>query len=208
MAKKIRQLKKKQSKLAEEDIRKNSGKEISHTISKIKAHERLYTFLLVIVFMVTISLSVFLGLKVDSYQLYDSNYYPSNFTMTGQLVTLSEKNVLHDLEGLSSKKYKVEYFNNTDHDINFLIRFAVDESTQEKCNCMDKIVDYQKIKFSLDGEHVQTFSDETMIISAGMIKSRKSDTFQVRLWLDDSLQDQECYFYGKFVLEELEDMDS
>ena len=76
MAKVIRQLKtKKRKKLAEEDINKNSGKEISHTISKIKAHERFYTFILVIIFMVTISVSVFLGLKVDSYQLYDASYY-------------------------------------------------------------------------------------------------------------------------------------
>jgi len=209
MAKKIRQIKsKKQEKLTEEDIRKNSGKEISHTISKIKAHERFYTLILVIVFMITISISVFLGFKVDSYQLYDSGYYLSNFTMTGQLVALSRKSVLKDEEGLKSQVYTLEYFNNTDHDINFLIRFARDEETIQRCNCEEKIIPYQKIKYSLDGVHVQSFSDETMILSAGMLKSRKSDQFKVRFWIDDSLEEEEeCFYYGKFVIEELEDMD-
>ena len=210
MAKVIRQLKtKKRKKLAEEDINKNSGKEISHTISKIKAHERFYTFILVIIFMVTISLSVFLGLKVDSYQLYDASYYLSSFTLSGELVTLTQKQVMNDLEGLSSKSYTLQYSNHTDHDVNFLIRFAKDESQVAKCKCEDKIVDYQKIKYSIDGEHVQQFSDETMILSAGMIPSGQSDEFKVRLWLDESLTDtEECYYCGKFILEELEDMDA
>ena len=190
MAKVIRQLKtKKRKKLAEEDINKNSGKEISHTISKIKAHERFYTFILVIIFMVTISVSVFLGLKVDSYQLYDASYYLSSFTLSGELVTLSKKNVMNDIEGLSSKTYTLKYSNHTERDVNFLIRFATDETQKAKCKCDDKIVDYQKIKYSIDGEHVQQFSDETMILSAGMVKSGNSDEFKVKLWLDESLQD-------------------
>ena len=209
MAKKIRQVKKsKQVKLAEEDINKNSGKEISHTISKIKEHERLYTFILVIVFMVTISLSIFLGLKVDPYQIYNSNYYMPSFTLTDELVTLSQKNVISDLEGLSSKTYILKYYNNTDHDINFLIRFATDEDTKDRCNCDEKIVDYSHIRFSVDGQHVQQFTDETMIISAGMIKSRQEDEFRVRLWLDETVPEGDCFFYGKFILEELEDMDA
>lgn len=204
MAKKIRQVKK----LVEEDIHKNSGKEISHTISKIKAHERFYTFILVIVFMVTISISVFLGFKVDSYQLYDASYYYSSFTLSGQLVALTDKSVMNDIEGLTSKKYTLHYSNNTIHNINFLIRFAEDPESIEKCKCKDKIVDYHMIKFSIDGETVQTFSDESMILTAGMVPSREDGTFEVRMWLDDSLKDQDCFYYGKFILEELEDMDA
>ena len=203
MAKKIREVKK----LVEEDIHKNSGKEISHTISKIKAHERFYTFILVIIFMVTISVSVFLGFKVDSYQLYDASYYYSNFSLSGQLVALTDKNVMGDVQGLTSQKYTLHYSNNTTRNINFLIRFAPDEEMIEKCKCSDKIVDYQKIKYSIDGETVQTFSDESMIITASMVPAREDGDFTVRMWLDESLKDNECFYYGKFILEELEDMD-
>ena len=41
--------KRKKYRLKQSDVVKNSGKEISHTISKIKAHERFYTTILVII---------------------------------------------------------------------------------------------------------------------------------------------------------------
>ena len=207
MAKKIRQVK--QVKLKEEDINKNSGKEISHTINKIKEHEKLYTFFLVIIFMVTISLSVFLGLRVDSYQLYDASLYDSSFSMSGQLVTLNHDQVMSDEDGLKSKEYTLSYKNSTGRNVNFIIRFSLDEERVKKCECSSDLVDYQKIKFSLDGKKVQQFTDETMIITAGMVKNRKSDELKIHIWLDESLQDSNnCIYYGKFIFEELEDMDA
>lgn len=206
MAKKIRQVK--QVKLKEEDINKNSGKEISHTISKIKQHEKLYTFFLVIVFMVTISLSVFLGLRVDSYQLYDASLYDASFSMTGQLVSLNSKNIMSDEEGLKSSSYTLKYKNNIGRDVNFIIRFAMDMDRVEKCGCEKDMVDYSLIRYSLDGKTVQTFSDETMIITAGMLKNRNSDELKIRIWLDDSIGEMDAnLYYGKFIFEELEDMD-
>ena len=204
MAKKIRQVK-----LTEDAIHKNSGKEISHTISKIKAHERLYTFLLVIVFMVTICISIFLGLRVDTYQLYDADFYQNGVSITGQLLALSSKNIMSDADGLKSNTYIVGYTNNTGRDINFLVRLAYDEQNMEKCKCEDKLVNIRKIKFSINGEIVQQFSDEAMIITAGMLKSHDSGELTIRFWLDEELkEEEECFFYGKFILEELEDMDS
>ena len=201
MAKKIRQVK-----LVEEDISKNSGKEISHTIAKIKAHERLYTFLLVLVFMVTISVSIFLGFKVDSYQLYDASSYFSSFSYSGQSIILTSKDVMSDENGLDSVPYTLHYTNNTEKNINFLLRFALDEEALEKCNCKDKIVDYKKLKYSIDGEKIEQFNGETMIFTAGMIAPQEDDTFSVHLWIDESVQD-DCLYYGKFILEEIEDMD-
>jgi len=202
MAKKIRQIK-----LAKEDINKNSGKEISHTISKIQAHERLYTFLLVIVFMVTIPIFVFFALKVDEYQLYDPSYYLSSFSLSGQSVTLTSDNIMSDEEGLKSPQYTLDFSNNTNHSVNYIIRFAEDEDMFEKCECKDKVIDYHMIKYSLDGKTVHQFTDETMIITAGMIKDKADDYLNIRFWIDDSIKD-EAFYYGKFILEELEDMDA
>ncbi len=204
MAKKIRQVK-----LVEEDINKNSGKEISHTISKIKAHERLYTFVLVVIFMFTISITAFLGLKVDSYQLYDASYYYSHFSMKGDSIKLSSKDVMSDVNGLVSKPRTLEYNNNTNKNINFIIRFSPDEKEIKKCGCENKIIDYHKIKYSLDGINIKTFTDDAMIISASMLEKNSNGTFSIRLWLDESLKNKDdCVYYGKFVLEELEDMDN
>ena len=209
MAKKIRQVKsKKRSKLVEEDINKNSGKEISHTISKIKAHERLYTFILVVIFMVTISLAVFLGLRVDSYKIYDASYYTSNYSLTGQLISLNHNNIMSDKDGLQSLEYVINFTNHTNHNINYLIRFAEDEDSFERCKCHDKVVDYHAIKYSIDGKTVNQFTEETMIISAGMLPVKNDGELHIRLWIDENYnKDDDCFFYGKFILEELKNMD-
>ncbi len=209
MAKIIRQIKKKKrSKLAEEDINKNSGKEISHTISKIKAHERFYTFILVIIFMITISLSVFLGLRVDSFKIYDASYYASNYSLNGELITLNQNDIMSDADGLLSFEHTVNYTNHTDHNINYIIRFAEDEESFERCKCSDKKIDYHAIKYSIDGKTVHQFSEETMIITAGMVSVHNTGEMHIRLWIDEKYnKNSECFFYGKFILEELENMD-
>lgn len=201
MAKKIKQVH-----LAEEEIHKNNGKEITHTISKIKAHEKLYTFFLVIVFMITIGISIFLGLKVDSYQIYDPEYYQNAISLSGQLLTISSNHIMSDSLGLQSNGYTVRYKNNTGKNINFLLRLAIDEDQLEKCNCEENLVDIRKIKFSLNGETIQQFSDEAMIITAGMLKAHDSGEMNIRIWFDESVESNSI-FYGKFTLEQLEDMD-
>ena len=203
MAKKVRQVK-----LVSEDISKNSGKELSHTISKIKAHERLYTFYLVIFFMVVICISAYLGFKVDPSIIYDSNYNYSSFSMSGQLLSLKSKDIMSDAEGVKSIPYTLNYQNTTDRKINFIVRLAVDEDSVKACECGDKIIDYRKIRYAYDDNYVNSFKDESMIIAAGTVKPMESGTFDVRIWLDESLdKNSECYYYGKFVIEELEDMD-
>ena len=44
--------KKKKNKLKIEDVNRNSAKNVSHTINKIKSNERKYTIILVFIFMI------------------------------------------------------------------------------------------------------------------------------------------------------------
>ena len=90
MAKKIRN-----AKLKGEDIQKNSGKNISYTISKIKAHERFYTTILVLIFMVVITSAIYLGLRVDPYDAYAENYVDegNGFSYTVRMIYLNQKNI-------------------------------------------------------------------------------------------------------------------
>ncbi|MBR3211260.1 MAG: hypothetical protein IKF71_04940 [Bacilli bacterium] len=200
--------KRKRIRIKAEDVTKNSGKEISHTITKIKKHEKLYTFILVVIFMITISLSFLIGLSSDKYQWYDESLYDSNISLSGRLVALSSKNVMSDAEGLKSDTYDIKFSNNTSNYINYILRFALDEETVERCDCRDQIISFDKIKYSLDGKKVNRFTEETMIITTGMLKAKESDSLKVHIWLDESVEEEECLYYGKFVLEQLEDMDS
>ena len=200
----------KKNSLKNEEVKKSSGgKKVSRTIEVIKKHERLYTGILVIIFMIVILTSVYLGLKADTIKLYDTRFDPpSSLSVSGQLISLTNKNIMSDREGLDSEKITLKYLNNTGRNINFVIRFIEDEETLEKCNCKDKILDYKKIKFSLDGVKVQTFKNEDMVVTTGSIKNRKTDTIGIKFWIDEEEDKlKECFYYGKLIFEELKNMD-
>ena len=197
------------SSLSEKEIKKNNGKRISKTVEIIKKHEKLYTAVLVIIFMIVIVTSVYLGLKADTIRLYDTRFDPpSSLAVSSQIISLTNKNIMSDREGLDSEKITLKFLNNTGRNLNFVIRFLPDEETIKKCNCEDKIIDFTKIKFSLDGKKVQTFKNEDMIVTTGMLKNRKTDTIGIKFWIDEKEDKlEECYYYGKLVLEELKNMD-
>ena len=67
-------------KLKAEDINKNTGKDISHTISKIQANERKYTIILIIFFVSLFFVVGYFSLRVNTdglfnYQVNDEKKY-------------------------------------------------------------------------------------------------------------------------------------
>lgn len=203
MAKKIRQVT-----LTEEDILKNSGKDISHSIAREKKKEKIYTFVLVIAFIITIPMAIFLSFRVDSKKLFDAGFYKdASISLNGEFITLDDESVLTDNEALAKEPYTIQYNNLTTNNINFIIRFAKDENAIATCDCNNKLLDYHKIKYSIDGKTVHSFSDETMLITADMIRAREKEQLKIWLWIDDKVSKKDVIFLGKIVLEELEDMD-
>ena len=204
MAKKIRQVK-----LTEEDIVKNNGKDISHSIAKLKKQERIYTIVFALFFVIMIPLIIFLSFRVDTTQLFDYSYYKDvNVLLNGQFITLDNSSILKDSDALNKDPYIIKYNNLTNNNINYIIHFAKDEKAISLCNCNDKLLDYHKIKYSIDGKTVHSFSDESMLITANMIRARKKDEFKIWIWIDEKVKDDnDVLFLGKIVLEELEDMD-
>ena len=200
MARKIKNNKK----IKQEDITKNTGKELSSTIARFKKNERKYTFYLVIVFMVTIVVSCYFGLKIDTYKIYDSSVNSSYFSFSSSLVSLNQKHIMDDLEGLKSEYYSLDLSNTTSSTINYVIRLILDEDTVKRCNCADDIVEYDKIRYSLDGETVLSFNNPEMIVETGSIPSKKKEKLSVRFWLDDSVDAEKSHFYGRLVFEDNE----
>ena len=203
MAKKIRNIKR----IKQEDITKNTGKEIGSTIARFKMHEKRYTFYLVVIFMLTIMISAYFGLKVDSYHLYDSSKNKGSYlSFSSRLVFLNQKNIMSDLDGLKSSTYLVDFSNTTAESINYIIRLVLDEDSIEQCNCENEIVDFDKIRYSIDGKSVLSFRDENMIIETGTIQSQKNEKFNIRFWLNDQVDTSKCHFYGRLIFEELKDI--
>lgn len=190
------------------DVNKNSGIKISHTINKIKDNEMKYMVILTGVFMVLIVCCVYFGMRYDAkgFGSVDYTKAASHLSASGMVVHIGQNDIMSDSEGIKNKPVSVSFSNMTNHSINYVIRFAKEEFMSESCKC--DLVDYDKIKFSLDGMTVNTFKNEEMIVTSGMIKSRDEDELNVRFWIDDSQdKNKDCNFYGKFVFEEFNGME-
>ena len=199
MAKKIRN-----AKLKGEDIQKNSGKNISYTISKIKAHERFYTTILVLVFMVVITSAIYLGLRVDPYDAYAENYVDegNGFSYTVRMIYLNQKNI-----GTKDNAYSITLSNKTNNNINYIIRMVPDEESIESCNCREKLISYDKLRFSLEDKQEKRFTNQDMVLTTGFIHPQETEEIPINIWIDETEnKNDEMHFYGKIVLEKIEDM--
>lgn len=200
MAKKIRNVK-----LQEEDIQKNSGKNISHTINKIKAHERYYTTILVLIFMVVISISIYFGLRVDTYNTYAENTLDNGtgFSYTSSLIYLNHNNIGNTKDNKDSS-YGISISNMTNNNINYSIKIKIDEEKIKECNC--ETISYDKLRYSLEDNIERTFSSEEMIITTGFAHPLEREDIKIHVWISDEVpKEEEPVFFGQIVLEKIEE---
>lgn len=200
MAKKIRNVK-----LQEEDIQKNSGKNISHTINKIKAHERYYTTILVLIFMVVISISIYFGLRVDTYNTYAENTLDNGtgFSYTSSLIYLNQNNIGNTKDNKDSS-YGISISNMTNNNINYSIKIKIDEEKIKECNC--ETISYDKLRYSLEDNIERTFSSEEMIITTGFAHPLEREDIKIHVWISDEVpKEEEPVFFGQIVLEKIEE---
>ena len=191
MAKKIRNVK-----LHEQDIQKNSGKNISHTINKIKAHEREYTVILVLFFMVVISISLYFALRVDSYNIYANEIDRGiGFSYTSRLVYLNNMNKENNKE-----LYNIEISNMTDYNTNYVVKIIPDTEKMKECNC--NIISSDKLRYSLEDNIERQFTKNDMFLTTGFISSLEKKDITLSLWISEE-ESKEEYFYGQIILEKI-----
>ena len=184
---------KKKYRLKKSDVLRNSGKEISHTILKIKKHERLYTTILVFIFMTLIIVGVYFIFRVNPSKFnYNSEYNNDNgFSYSSNLVFLSDKNFGQD----NSNSYVVNISNMTEYNENYVIKLNLNDDFIKKCNCSDKLLSYDKIKYSIADGVERSIDNQDMILSTGFIASKGVDKLNIKIWVDESVN-EEIYFYG------------
>ena len=90
-------------KLSSNDINKNSSVQVSHSINKIKENELKYTIILVIIFMVVFAFAGYISLRVSNDYINDKVFYNYNLAFSTNSVTLTNRNILSDENGLKSK---------------------------------------------------------------------------------------------------------
>lgn len=204
----------KKEKLKINDINKNSGKEVSHTINKIKENERKYTIILVIFFMVLFGVVGYYTLRVDNTTLGDSlnEVVSDNLSSSSQIVILTKNNIKTDNEGLNGTDYTINITNNSLEIVNYKIKLVSDTRAVTNCNCADRLLPVNMIRYSLNNKNIQILSlnsNNEMIITTGSIKSGKTKKLKINMWVSDTIDSTVDYhFHGYFKVEKVENLNN
>jgi len=196
--------KRKKYRLKQSDVVKNSGKEISHTISKIKAHERFYTTILVIIFMIVISTSIFFLFRITPNNInYNSNYTTeTGFSYTSNLIFLSNKNTGND----NRNTYVINISNMTEYNENYAVKLVLNDEFIKKCNCNDRLLPISKLRYNIGDGVVRSVDQSNMILTTGFIGTKKVDTLKFSMWIEGMSQSDEYYFYGKLEIVPIDEL--
>ncbi len=212
MSKIIKQ-KKMNKKLKINDINKNSNQDLGHTIRGIKANERKYTIILVCIFMIIFAIIGYFNFRVDNNLLTntDQSLYKNVLSASSMSVTLNNTYIKNDNIGKSDAPYIVSVNNNTCNDVNYKVELIRTDKENGLCKCGNKLLDVGNIKYSINGGDaslLNTNSNGDIIVVTGTLKSGKSKSYDVRLWVSDEVSKSEDYhFHGYFKVVKIEDFD-
>ena len=108
-----------------------------------------------------------------------------------------------DSEGLSSEPYSFLLINNGTTDLKYTIYLEDDKEAKNKCGTDCELVPYKFIRYNLasDSESLKTSSLSTTsnALYTGIIKSKATDKFNLRVWLpiDADNTAMNKYYFGK-----------
>lgn len=204
--------KKKKNKLKIENVNRNSSKNVSHTINKIKSNERKYTVILVFIFMILFIVICFFLFRVNGNKLYSSVDSAKNEMLesSSRVITLTNDYILSDKVGLKTDKYVVTINNDIPEILNYKIKLVRDDIITSKCKCDTTSLLLNNIKYSLDGKNISTLvenNNKEIIITTGSLKSGENKKVNINLWIDENVaKDKEHHFHGYFKVERIEDI--
>ena len=173
---------------------------------ELKEHEKRYTTILVIVFVFVFLFVGYYILSIDNKELNKLNktvnYRYSSLSNSSQLVTLTNENILTDIEGLKTNKINIHLKNTTDNKYEYQIVLRKDEVQTRICGCEKNIEDYKYIKYSLNGKDVLKL-DKDMVVYKGSLKKDGENDISLSIWLDKTLDVVNYHYHGYFSIEEI-----
>lgn len=172
-------------------------------IKRIKQHEKKYTIILVILFVFIIILLGYLLFSIDSKNIPETiNYKYSSLYISSQAVTLTNKNILKDEEGLNSKKLTINIKNTTNSKCEYRIILKKDNQTTQNCGCQNNTEDYKYIKYSLNQKDILKL-EKDMVIYKGTLNKDEEKTLTINIWLDNNLNINNYHYHGYFSIEKI-----
>ncbi len=190
------------------EINKNSSIQLKHSISKIKANERKYTIILTTIFVALFTVIGYSTLKVDSSTLLNNvnaKKIYRGISTSGRTITLTNDNIMNDVDGLNTENYVFKINNDSMNDYNYKIVLSEDEFATKQCECTNNIPK-ENIKYSLDGKTVKSFDNDDLIILRDFIEKGNKKTITLKIWLSNQTNNEiDNHMHAKIMLVEEKD---
>lgn len=124
----------------------------------------------------------------------------------GNVINLNGAYPESDTKGLAETPYSFKITNSGTLDANYEIKILDDTDMIAEDQCGDNLLDKSKIRVSINNETPFTLSDKETdgyVMDAGTLKSGKSATYEVRIWLDENGGNEVLgkHYHGKIVVE-------
>ena len=180
---------------------KSSSKKTKCLIDKIKSNEKKYTIILVIIFFLIFCFIGYQSLQINNnYSVITENNNQTK--LTGKTITLTEKDIKSDINGLESESYIFNIENNENIKIHYRIILEEDKDLIKECGCKERQAPFSSIHYSLDGKNVQLFSSDKAIILEDSLTNNSNKNIKLKIWLSENLDSKTQYhFHGQLKLE-------
>jgi hypothetical protein len=182
------------------------AKQKFNIVKEVKQHEKKYTAILVVLFVFIIIFTGYCILSIDNKELNNNvksiNYRYTALSSSFQTITLTNKNIMSDIEGLDTNKTSIHIENNTNDKYDYKIVLKRDKATTKSCGCVEQSNDYKYIKYSLDGKNILNL-DKDMVIYKGTLNKDEEKDILINIWLDKNLNIDNYHYHGYFSIEKI-----
>ena len=203
--KKIEKLAKENSevKLKISDIKNNSPVEVSHTIKKIKQEEFKFVAITTSIIFLLLCLVAYIGFTsfgVDELKGYESGPLYIEFLDDGTGMS----DIVNFTGNVSAEAFKTEVTINNNSSSNSWYEINAEDYMEMITfdDCSDKLLDKNKIIFSVDGGEANTlasvYTDGKYVLMQGIDSSNDIFKHEITIWYDEA---EEKHFHGKINVE-------
>lgn len=194
--------------LTRADIKKNPNIEKEHVITKIKKHERLYTFYAVMIFIVILlGITLLIGTSfkhILSFNSYDSGNlsveYNSKNNVIGNIITLTDADIVEDAKIKDNDTYNFTITNTSKIPIKYKITIYKDKEFIKLDNCSDRLFKDTEIKYNLNKGSIFYLNSKKVnnyyLLSEDVIPANASKIYSLNIWVDKNTTMSDKHYHG------------
>lgn len=196
-------------KLKISDIKHSEGAHVGHLLHRIKAKESQLTFICVFIVLSIILVSLYFVFSSVREPVRYNTIKVGKFEVTfddrgenlGNIVDLTSTSPMSLEEGEKTQPYHVKIVNTSAEEQTFQIKLTKDVAMVREDKCSDIQLPMQYIRYQIDAYDPQSLdtTKRSPILYSDTLKAGEIRFLEVRLWVDESFENEyrDFHYHGK-----------